>query len=252
MHRFPKFIATGTLIMLSAGPGLAQQSKGQRDQTKQVQVQTIAPRSVSYGGINRNPWYGDKSVQDHLKISGAQYNGLNKGYGEAWATYNESVGQLPNTLTEQERAQKMQEFQGVFYQDLNKSVDVVITDPQQRQRYNQLYLQYQGYGAFDDPIILQKLNLTAEQRQKFAQYGKEWHKQMGVHHQSYLSDPQAATNGYNELNKQTNERFNSVLNEQQQQIWHQLTGASYNFPPGVYFPANEDINGRPRNNFKQR
>jgi hypothetical protein len=235
MSRFPKFIAAGVLVLLSAGPVPAQQVKGPAGQGAQVQGQPVSPQGANYGGFNQNPWFGDQAVRSHLKFSADQYNGLNKAYGEAWTKYNSNLGQLGNTLTGQQRAKKLQDLQATFHRSVNASIERVLTDPQQRQRYEQLHLQYQGYGAFNDATLQQKLRLTDEQRQKFAQYRQEWHKQMGLYHQSYPTDPQSTTNRYNELAKQTSERFNSVLNEEQKHMWSQITGEPYHFPPSVHF-----------------
>ena len=108
----------------------------------------------------------------------------------------------------------MQELQATFNQNMGKSVDSAIINPEQRNRYNQLQLQYQGYGAFNNSAVQQKLNLTNEQRAKLAGIGNEWNKRMALQHQSYQTDPQGTTKRYNDLNKQTNQQYNSVLNSQ--------------------------------------
>jgi hypothetical protein len=227
MDRFPKYIAAGVLAMLMAGPALAQQAKGQ--------VPTTAAPGMTYGGITPTPWFGDKAVQLQLRLSSNQIGGINKAYSDNLSTYNNNVKQLEKNLNEQQRAQKLQDFQTSFNQNVSRSVDTFLSDPKQRERYNQLYLQYQGHNAFNDPTLQQRLNLSNEQRQQIAQYGQEWNKQMGVYHQTYQADPQGTTDRFNALNQQTNDRFNSVLNEQQRLIWRQVNGEAYNFPPNVYF-----------------
>jgi len=233
MNRFPKFIATGAFVMLSAGSALAQQTPVQGG--VQVQVQTKGQPGMTYGGITQNPWFGDKAVQIQLRLSANQFTGINKGYGDALTTYNTNVNNIEKTLNEQQRAERMQEFQATFNQNVNRSVDTFISEPKQRERYRQLHLQYQGYGAFENPTLRERLNLSLEQRQLFAKYGQEWHRQMGVFHQGYQGDPQGTTDRYNELLRQNNERYNAVLNAQQQLIWRQAAGEAYNFPPSVYF-----------------
>jgi len=219
--------------MLASGPALAQQVQvpGNKSQPAPQQV-------ITYGGVVQTPWFSDKGVRDHFKFTNEQYNALNKGYSDAWTSYNSNLGQLGSSLTEEQRAQKTRDLQATFYQNVNGSADRLMTDPQQRQRYNQLHVQYQNYTAFNDPTIQQKLNLTPEQREKFTQYGQEWNQQMGTLHKSYPSDTIATTKRYNEMVQQNNQRYNSVLNQQQQQTWHQMTGAPYNFTPGVYFQSN--------------
>jgi hypothetical protein len=231
MKRSTNIVTAVALGMLAAGgAAVAQQVPVQG-----IKAQPTAPPGITYGGPAQTPWFGDQDVREQFKLSNDQYKVLSKAYGEAWAHYNSGLGQLGNGLTEAQRAQKMRDLQAAFYQSVNGSVDRLISDPQQRQRYNQLHLQYQGYAAFNDPTIQQKLNLSNEQRQKLAQYGQEWNQQMSALHQAYQTDPIGTTNRYHEMVKQNNQRFNSVLNQQQQQAWQQMTGASFNFPPGVYF-----------------
>ena len=64
-------------------------------------------------------------------------------------------------VTEEQRSLKMGELRQGFNKNFSTATNEVFTDAQQRQRYNQLYLQYQGYEAFSDPMVQEKLNLTA-------------------------------------------------------------------------------------------
>jgi hypothetical protein len=233
MNRFTSSVAAGALAMLAAGPALAQQV-----QVPGNKSQPMPQQGITYGGVAQTPWFSDTGVRDQFKFSNDQYNALNKAYGDAWTHYNSSLAQFGSTLSGPERDQKTRDLQAAFYQNVNGSADRLITDPQQRQRYNQLHMQYQNYTAFNDPSIQQKLNLTPEQRQKLTQYGQEWNQQMGTLHRSYSSDTIGTTKRYNDMVQQNNQRFNSVLNQQQQQTWHQMTGAPYNFTPGVYFQSN--------------
>jgi hypothetical protein len=230
MNRFTRIAAAGSLAILAAGPALAQQA-----QVQGVKTQPTVQQGITYGGVVQTPWFSDKAARDQVKFSNDQYNALNKAYGEAWTNYNSNLGRIGGTLTEAQRAQKTHDLQAVFNQNVNGSVDRLITDPQQRERYRQLHIQYQGYSAFNDPTIQHKLNLTNEQREKLTQYGQDWNRQMGTLHQSYQTDPAGATQRYNEMVQQNNQRYNTVLNQQQQATWQQMTGAPYNFAPGLYF-----------------
>jgi hypothetical protein len=230
MKRFTRIVAAGSFALMAAGPAVAQQPQVQATKT-----QAVRQPGITYGGLGQTPWFGDKTVREQFKFSDDQYNALNKAHGDAWTTYNTGVGRLEGTLTDAQRAQKMQELRASYHRSVDGSVDRVITDPQQRRRYNQLYLQYQGYTAFNDPTIQQQLKLTDDQRQKLAQYGQEWNQQMATYHEAYETDPIGTTKRYNEAVQKNGQRFNSVLNQQQQQTWRQMTGAPYNFTPGVYF-----------------
>ena len=230
MKRFTKCVAAGALALVAVGPALAQQG-----QNLTGQPQVTGQQGTNFGGINQTPWFGDKSVREHFKFTNDQFNGLNKAYGDAWTRYNTDLSQVGANLTEAQRAQKMRELHASFHQSLNGSVERLITDPQQRQRYNQLHLQYQGYSAFNDHTIQQTLKLTDAQRLQLTQFGQEWNQQMTALQKSYQTDPVGATTRYNDMLQQNNQRFNSVLNQQQQQTWQKMTGAPYNFSPGVYF-----------------
>jgi hypothetical protein len=178
------------------------------------------------------------AVQQQFKLNEQQYNQLNQGYGQSYTRYQEGIKALGTDLTDAQRSQKMNELRQGFYEDFSGTADKVFTDPQQRQRYEQLHLQYQGYNAFSDPRIQDKLNLTAEQRQKIGQNGQDWHKQMSDLGQTYQSDPEGSTKKYNEMRKQYGERLNGILTPEQQKSWQQMTGESYNFPASSYFQTN--------------
>jgi hypothetical protein len=212
MKRFTKCVAAGALALLAVGPTLAQQ--GQKLPGK---PQVTGQQGMSFGGINQTPWFADKSVREHFKFTNDQFNALNKAYRDAWSRYNTNLGQLGANLTEAQRTQKMRELHASFHQNLNGSVDRLITDPQQRQRYNQLHLQYQGFSAFNDPTIQETLKLTDDQRLKLTQFGQEWNQQMTALQKAYQTDPIGATTRYNDILQQNNQRVNSVLNQQQQQ-----------------------------------
>src|SRR5271170_5150042 len=102
MNGFLKVLATVGLVLLAAGAARAQQAKSPPAQGSQGKIQAPSPQPMIYGGINQTPWYGDKAVQQHLGFSDSQFNGLNKGYGEAYTNYNSSVGLLGAGLTEQQ------------------------------------------------------------------------------------------------------------------------------------------------------
>jgi hypothetical protein len=224
-----KFAVVGLLAGLLALPALAGQKTAPAQNTNQQNTNQSASAS---GGINRTPWFSNQDIRSKLNLNEQQFNALNKAYGEAYSKYSTGSGQFGNNLSAEERARKTQELQGTFNQSMNRAVEETITDPQQRQRYNQLYLQYQGYGAFDDPALQQKLNLTDAQRQQLRQFQDEWNAQMQTYSRDRARDTDRTR--WNEMRKQYGDRLNSVLNEQQRQTWRQMTGEPFNFSPDVY------------------
>jgi hypothetical protein len=141
------------------------------------------------------------------------------------------------TLTPDQRTQQMQQLNQSFYKNFATPTNDIITNPQMRTRFNQLYNQYRGYDAFQDPAIQSKLNLTDAQRQKLSQYQSDWQRSMNNLSATYRTDPQAATRQFNDMRKQQTEQLNNLLNDQQRQTWSQMTGEPFNVQPSIYFPS---------------
>ena len=231
-----KLALAGILGLLTTSALLAQQ-QGQQGQVQAQGQAKVAVQGFTPGTINQTPWFGDPAVRQSLKLSDEQFNRLNKSYGENYIRYKQGLSGLGNTLSEQQRIQKMNELSGQFNQGFNRSTEEIFTTPEQRQRYNQIYLQYQGYGAFSDPMLRQKLNLTDEQLQKINQYNQEWNTQMGTLYRDYQTDRQGASKRFEDMRRQMGTRIGEVLNEQQERTWREITGEPFSFGAGAYFPS---------------
>jgi len=210
-------------------PGQAQTGHGQPGQ---VQQPGISP--TMSGSITQTPWFSNQDVRQRLNLSNDQFNRLNTNYQNAWTQYQKGVAGLGN-LTPQERTQRMQDLQRQFYNSLSTTTNETLTDPQLRSRYNQLYYQYRGYGAFDDPTVQKDLGLTAEQQQKLAQYHQDWQNSMADLERTYATDPQGATRRFEEMRTRDQNQIQNVLTPQQRERWQQMTGEPYTFQPSIYF-----------------
>jgi len=239
MMRLTKWISATLAIALLASTAMAGQQKGQVPQGQKTPPPSgtgiSGQQGFYHGGMGQTPWFGNQDVRQHFNLSDAQYNQLNKGYGTSYGQYQTGMQNLGNDLTPEQRTQKMGELRQGFNKDFSTTADKVFTDPQQRERYNQLQLQYQGYNAFSDPMVQQKLNLTAEQRQQLNQQGQNWTTQMNTFGTTYQTDPTGSTKKYNEMRKQSGEQINTVLTPEQRKSWQQMTGKSYDFQPSAYF-----------------
>jgi hypothetical protein len=187
------------------------------------------------GPITPTPWFTNPQIGQQLKFNETQQSQLGKAYQQSWDSYQKGINGLDKTLTDAQRQQRMRELQQNFHKDFSQTHESILTDPEQRQRYNQLHWQYRGYSAFEDPQIAEKLRLTPEQRDKFGQYNQQWSKQMNEFGPSYYSNPQTAAQQWSKMQGQQNQNINSVLTPQQQQAWQQMTGQPYNFQPNAYF-----------------
>ncbi|HWY85806.1 MAG TPA: hypothetical protein VNX28_03725 [Gemmataceae bacterium] len=68
MNRFTRSVAAGALAMLAAGPALAQQV-----QVPGNKALPTGHQVTTYGGVVQTPWFSDKGVRDHFKLSNEQY-----------------------------------------------------------------------------------------------------------------------------------------------------------------------------------
>jgi len=247
MKRFARIALTGVFAVLTSASleaqqkGAGQQGQGQGGPAQGQQGRQGQPNQASggqqvyQGGMGQTPWFSNPEVRQQFKLNDTQYDQLNKSYGESYGRYQQGMKDFGKDLTPEQRGQKMGELQQGFTKDFSTSANKVFTDPQQRQRYNELNLQYQGYNSFSNPTVQEKLNLTPEQRQQLGQQGQEWHKKMAGLGQMYQTDPQGATKQFNAMRKTYGQNVNTVLNPQQQQTWQNMTGQPYNFQPSAYF-----------------
>lgn len=190
-------------------------------------------------GIRQNPWFADQTVRQQLRLNEGQFNQLNRNHSEAFNRFNQGSTALGRDLNNEQRMQRMRELSSSYNRDFMTGVESQITDPQQRQRFNQLYLQYQGLGAFNDPSVQKQLNLSAEQGQKLNEIWSEWNSQYGVLNDEFRTDASGTSKRFGEMRSEINRRLDSVLNPEQKKIWREMTGESFEFPATVYF----DVDG---------
>lgn len=227
-------------VALWAVPALSQQQGQNQNQQNQNQNQNQQNqnqnqgRTGMQGSIGQTPWFADQGIRQQFKWNDETFNRMNTAYQKSYNSYQQELNRL-NSLPAEQRQQKMTELQNNFWKDFSTTTNEAITDPQQRQRYNQIYLQYRGYGAFSDPMVVERLKLTDEQRQKLTQFGTEWNTQMGTLGQGFQTDREGTTKRFQQMQSQTGERINSVLNPEQQRAWREMTGEAYQFQPNVYF-----------------
>lgn len=194
-------------------------------------------RAGGFRLYGRRPWFGNANVRRQLKIDDNQYNTLNNAYVQYWTPYNQVVVSAPD-----DRA-KIATAYGTFNNGFNTASAKVFVDPDIRNRYNQLNLQYQGYAAFNDPTVQQRLKLTDEQRQKFSGYYKDWNTQMNTYADEYAKDRDGVNRQFSASWKTNRDRINETLTPDQRKTWNEMTGESYDFPADAYFDDGDDQGG---------
>ncbi len=152
----------------------------QATQSPAAGVQT-APSTVAnqpgVGAINSTPFFANPGVRAQVGLNDQSFNALNLAHTQAFTQFN-NARNLANSnfnksMTAAQRTQQMQDLQNAFNQQMATAAQNAITDPNGLQRFNQLSLQFQGLGAFNNPQVQQQLNLSAQQRQQFQQFGQQ-------------------------------------------------------------------------------
>ena len=149
-------------IANQAAPG---QPKNGINATGQNQIGQSQQQGYDLNGPSQTPWFNDQSARQQLNMNDPQFNQLNGSY-QAWNRYHQGARNLGNNLNEQQRMQQMQQLRSQFNQQFGQSLDSTFTDPQARQRYNQLNNQFYGFNTFNDPAVSQRLNITPQQRRQ--------------------------------------------------------------------------------------
>jgi hypothetical protein len=186
------------------------------------------------GGINQMPWFSNPQLRQELKLNDQQHNDLNKAHNNAYTSYQTGIKGL-DKLPDAQRQQQMNTLHQSFYKDFSNAAQNVLTDPAQRQRFDQLGLQYRGYGVFSEPTVAAQLKLTAEQQQQLSQLHQNWHTQMSKISPQYQNNRDQALKQYSELQGTSAKQLNSILTPGQQTMWQQMTGTPYSFHPDIYF-----------------
>jgi hypothetical protein len=181
------------------------------------------------GNMSQTPWFSDPAVQKHLNLTPDQLGQLNKTYEKSWNDYNIGLKGLAN-LPEQQRAAQTQELSNGFNKGLLEPATGFL-NAQQMERFNQLHLQAQGHGAFDNADVQQKLNLSTEQRGTLQQIGAQYSRTLNDAAKGFPTNTQDAQRRYAELHRQYQAQVDAVFNPQQRQLWRAMSGDPYPLPP---------------------
>jgi Spy/CpxP family protein refolding chaperone len=147
-----------------------------------------------------------------------------------------------NTLLEQlrsERQGQFQQFRDLSPEERQKAMAErtakenglvsAILDADQMKRYHQLVLQQQGGAALATTPVADKLNLTADQRDKIQGFLRDQQEQLRGAFQPG-GDPQAMQAKLAAVRKDTNDKIAGVLTDAQKAQWKEMLGAPFTFP----------------------
>jgi hypothetical protein len=223
----------GTAGATAATQTGARQNRLSTNSKLQAEGQFSAANSA-FNPVNPTPWFNDPGARQQLMLNDNQFNQLDRAHQEAFTRFNRAVTGLNNNLTEQQRMQQLQQLQARFNQEFDASLNTVFTDPQVRQRFNQLNWQFQGPMAFNDPAIQQQLNLTPAQQQQLRQLAMQWRQQLNQFQVAGQVDPYFTQQQWMTFNTQYQNQLGGILTPAQQQTFQQLLGQQYAFPVNTY------------------
>jgi hypothetical protein len=197
-------LAAAVFGVASPGSGQTLQTKGQPPMGTQPYGQQFPPSKVNHWTMDPTPWLTYPQVRQQLNLSNQQYAGLNQAFQNARFIYQKETNSLERTLPPGER------------------------------QLNRLYWQYQGFAAFNDPVLAAKLNLTPAQRTQFSKLGQDWTGQMNKLDALNRTDHQQAFDQFTKMQVENSARINSVLTPEQQATWREMIGMPYALPSDVY------------------
>jgi hypothetical protein len=182
------------------------------------------------------PWFNNPDVKAEIKLNTNQYNDLTGAYTNYWTRFTRGMGEIKPDAPEEVRRAKQLELYDEFQQDFTQSIDRIVTDPDSRQRYEQLYRQYQGYRALRDPRVQSELNLTAEQREKLHEYDQAWNRRIDRIREDFTRNRRYAMRELKHARHRIHDQIFATLTPEQQDVWKAMTGPRFDFPSQVYIP----------------
>lgn len=183
---------------------------------------------------DEDPWFGSEGLREELELDDDQVKRLNDAYGATWKQMRANQADSGRDLDEQARGQRLNEYRDRFDDEFNRSTSDVFRNDAQRNRFNQLRMQYQGYGAFNNPRTRAQYNLNDTQIRQLEELNNEWNNNMNDFRNTYVNDREGTTSRFNDFNASARTRFEGILNDQQRQQYNQDTGEAFNFGADAY------------------
>jgi Spy/CpxP family protein refolding chaperone len=166
----------------------------------------------------------NESAQKELKLDKDQIDKVNEAVTKVQNEHKDARAKLAD-VDPQERRAKMQEWNRVVSAEILKAVGDILTADQTK-RLKQIDLQQAGPHAFSRPAVLEALNLTADQKQQIKTITDDSDKEMRELFQAGDRGPESRQK-IAELRKQTCDKVQVVLNDEQKKTWTDLIGTPF-------------------------
>jgi hypothetical protein len=165
-------------------------------------------------------------VQKELKLSEEQIEKVNKIGQEMRAKMKEAFAGFQD-LSQEERREKMQEFQKTMAAENKKALGEIGLNEEQSKRLKQIELQTRGYMVYADPEVQKTLGFTDEQKEKLKTIGGEVAKEMQQAREDAGGDFRAMQEKMTAIRKEATTKVQAVLTDEQKAKWKEMTGAPF-------------------------
>ena len=203
MRTFGKTILTLGALCLLGGQTQAQQGGG-----------------MGMGG-GAQLWM-NPSVQKELKITDEQTPKIRTILMDLRERFQDKMTEARES---QDRAQMMK-----LGQEMNAEARKSMSEflkPEQLKRFAQIQMQQMGAMAFQNPEVLKKITLNDEQKAKVKELTDELMAQRRELQQSFQDDPEGTRKKMVSLNKESTEKAEALLSEDQKKTWKEVVGAPF-------------------------
>jgi Spy/CpxP family protein refolding chaperone len=168
-------------------------------------------------------------VQKELKLTDEQVSKVKNIVKEIREKHQDDFAKLRDAAPE-ERREKFMELRKTVQEETHKALaDAKVFNPDQEKRLHQLELQtqvmFQGPQVFTDAKVAGELKLTDDQKEKLKTLAQDFNKEREELRQGgpgpEMFQKMAA------LTKESMEKVNAVLTEDQKKTWKEMTGAPF-------------------------
>jgi Spy/CpxP family protein refolding chaperone len=217
MRRVGTMILTLGLMVALAAPALAQQrQRGQRGQFG----------GRGQGGVAM--LIDNESVQKELNLDKDQVDKAKEAVQKVRDNHKDEFAKLQD-LGQDERRQKGQELSRTVSEESLKALADVLK-PEQLKRLKQIELQQAGDRAFTRPDVQKALSLTDDQKEQIKTITDDAAKQRREIFQA--GNAPGSRDQLTSLRKETSDKIQAVLTDDQKKTWKDLTGEPFQLTRG--------------------
>jgi Spy/CpxP family protein refolding chaperone len=129
----------------------------------------------------------------------------------------------------EERTEKMQALQRELSVSVNKDLKEIL-NADQLKRFQQINLQAQGFMAFNNPELQEKLKFTAEQKSQLKEVTEEFQTAQRDAFQQMQDDREAGRAAMTKASEAAREKAMKMLTSEQKAAWEEMTGKPFKMP----------------------